>query len=80
MKLGEYAQDVRKAVQDEAPHVFTIPARGQARPSILPQPVRPPAPADPDVLTAAELQADNQYNIDLAAYEADCTRIPGVIT
>ena len=30
LKLGEYAQDVRKAVQDELPHVFTIPARGQA--------------------------------------------------
>ena len=55
LKLGEYAQDVRKAVQDEAPHVFAIPARGQARPSILPQPVQPPAQADPNALTAAAL-------------------------
>ena len=53
VKLGEYAQDVRKAVQDESPHVFTVPTRGQARPSILPQPVQPPAPVA-DVLTAAE--------------------------
>ena len=53
LKLGEYAQDVRKAVQDESPHVFTMPARGQARPSTLQQPTQPPAPAG-NVLTAAE--------------------------
>ena len=57
LKLGEYAQDVRKAVQDKLPHVFTIPARGQARPSVLTQPTQPPAPAG-NVLTAAEQQAE----------------------
>ena len=64
---------MRKAVQDESPHVFTIPARGQARPLILPQPVQP-APVG-NVLTAAEQQAEQQYNIDLAAYEAEEERV-----
>ena len=28
LKLGEYAQDIRKAIQDEVPQVFTDPTRG----------------------------------------------------
>ena len=74
LKLGEYAQDVRKAVQDELPHVFTIPERGQARPSLLPQPVQPPAPVG-DVLTAAEQRIEQQYQSDLAAYKAEEDRV-----
>ena len=69
LKLGEYAQNVRKAVHDESPHVFTIPARGQAIPSTLTLPVQPvPAGA---VLTVAEQNAEQQYQIDLAAYNAE---------
>ena len=74
MKLGEYAQDVRKAVQDELTHVFTIPARGQARPLIQPQPVQPPAPVGNE-LTASEQLAEQQYQTDLAAYEAEEERV-----
>ena len=74
LKLGEYAQDVRKAVQDESPHVFTIQARGQASSSILVQPSQPPAPAG-NVLTAAEQQAKQQHQTELAAYEAEEERV-----
>ena len=69
LRLGEYTQDVRKAVQDELPYMFTIPARGHARPSTLTQPIQPPAPAG-NVLTAAEQHAEQQYQTDLAAYKA----------
>ena len=73
LKLGKYAQDVRKAVQDKSPHVFTIPARGQAMPSILQIPVQP-VPVG-DVLTFAEQNAEQQYQIDLAAYIAEEERV-----
>ena len=49
--------------------MFTIPARGQAIPSTLTLPVQPvPAGA---VLTVAEQNAEQQYQIDLAAYNAE---------
>ena len=48
--------------------------RGQARPSLLPQPVQPPAPVG-NVLTAAEQQAEQQYSIDLVAYKAEEQRV-----
>ena len=69
LKLGEYAQDVRKAVQDKLPHVFMISARGQAKPSTLQRPVQP-VPAG-DVLTTAEQTTEQQYQVDLAVYTAE---------
>ena len=60
---------MRKAVEDESPHVFTIPARGQTRPSTLTLPVQPViAGAAP---TVAEQNAEQQNQIDLAAYNAE---------
>ena len=54
--------------------MHSIPARGQARPSILTLPVQPPAPAN-NVLTAAEQIAEQQYQTDLAAYNAEEERV-----
>ena len=74
LKLGEYAQDVRKAVQDKLPHVFTVPTRGQATPTRLQMQVRP-VPAG-EVLTRAEQNAKQQYQVNLIAYtaEEECVR------
>ena len=72
LKLGEYVQDIRKAIQDKKLHVFTISARDQASLSSLTRPICPTQTGK--VATAAGID-DYLYQDDLALYEAEIERV-----
>ena len=73
LKLGEYAQNVRKTIQDENPHVFAIQGRNKERPLALPRPFCPTQVGK--VATTAEHKNKRQYQVDLAAYETKVERV-----